>query len=215
MKITSMDISNKEFRKAIRGYDCDEVDEFLDKIAEDYEAMYKENSSLKEKLASYNDKLEHYAKMETTIQNTLLLAQNAAEQAKQSAQKEAEIALKNANESAQKIIDKAHNDVLQIHDEYEAIKQEFLKFRSKFRSFMTSQLEMFNSMEKDFLKTYSIGKETNEGIRAKENELQLEDIGDENIEKSVGSEFKVNNLEEDFLNDNTTLNEIKNFFVKE
>jgi cell division initiation protein len=215
MKITSMDISNKEFRKVIRGYDCDEVDEFLDKIAEDYEAMYKENSSLKEKLASYNDKLEHYAKMETTIQNTLLLAQNAAEQAKQSAQKEAEIALKNANESAQKIIDKAHNDVLQIHDEYEAIKQEFLKFRSKFRSFMTSQLEMFNSMEKDFLKTYSIGKETNEGIRAKENELQLEDIGDENIERPVGSEFKVNNLEEDFLNDNTTLNEIKNFFVKE
>ena len=47
MKITSMDINNKEFKKIIRGYDCDDVDEFLDQVAEDYETVYKENSSLK------------------------------------------------------------------------------------------------------------------------------------------------------------------------
>lgn len=47
MKITSMDITNKEFKKSMRGYNCDEVDEFLDKISEDYEELYKGNSSLK------------------------------------------------------------------------------------------------------------------------------------------------------------------------
>lgn len=215
MKVTSMDISNKEFRKAIRGYDCDEVDEFLDKIAEDYEGLYKENSSLKEKVASFNDRLEHYSKMEATIQNTLLLAQNAAEQAKQSAQKEADITIKNANETAQKLVDKAHNDVLQIHDEYEAIKQEFMKFRTKFRSFMTSQLDMFNNMEQEFLKSYNLGKETDDGIKVKENELQLEDISDENTDKTVDDNFKVNNIDENFFNDDSSLSEIKNFFVKE
>jgi cell division initiation protein len=91
LKITAMDITNKEFKKVIRGYSAEEVDEFLDKIAEDYEAIYKENSSMKEKLELLTEKVDHYAKMETTIQNTLLLAQNAAEQSKQTAQKESEI----------------------------------------------------------------------------------------------------------------------------
>lgn len=212
MRITSMDISNKEFKKSIRGYDTDEVDEFLDKIAEDYEIMYKENSSLKEKLTSINDKVEHYSKMETTIQNTLLLAQNAAEQAKQNAQKESDMIIKNANDSAQKLVDKAHNDVLQINDEYEAMKQEFLKFRTKFKSFMTSQLEMFNSMEKDFLKNYSIGKEESEDVKEKENEVIIEDS---DSDEQLNNEFNVGNIDEDFFKDNNSLNEIKNFFVKE
>lgn len=215
MRITSMDISNKEFKKSIRGYDCDEVDEFLDKIAEDYENLYKENSSLKEKLAAVNDKVEHYSKMETTIQNTLLLAQNAAEQAKQSAAKEAELVIKNANESAQKLVDKAHNDVLHIHDEYESTKQEFIKFRTKFRSFMTSQLDMFNSMEKDFLKTYNVGKENGKDITLKENEIQFEDISDEFSDNNESKEFTSNNAKEGYLDDRTSLDEIKNFFVKE
>lgn len=215
MRITSMDISNKEFKKSIRGYDCDEVDEFLDKIAEDYENLYKENSSLKEKLAAVNDKVEHYSKMETTIQNTLLLAQNAAEQAKQSAAKEAELVIKNANESAQKLVDKAHNDVLHIHDEYESTKQEFIKFRTKFRSFMTSQLDMFNSMEKDFLKTYNVGKENGKDITLKENEIQFEDISDEFSGNNESKEFTSNNAKEGYLDDRTSLDEIKNFFVKE
>ena len=51
-------------------------------MTEDYEALYKENATLKEKVLTLNEKLEHYAKIESTIQNTLLLAQNAADQAK-------------------------------------------------------------------------------------------------------------------------------------
>ena len=50
MRITSMDINNKEFKKGLRGYNADEVDEFLDKVAEEYEIMYKENSTLREKI---------------------------------------------------------------------------------------------------------------------------------------------------------------------
>mgnify|MGYP001073439776 FL=1 len=117
MKLTPMDINNKEFKRGLRGYNAEEVDEFLDEVVENYEEMYKENSNLKEKLANLNEKIEYYSKIETTIQNTLLLAQNAAEQAKSSAKKEAELMVKNANETAQKILDKAHNDVIQINDE--------------------------------------------------------------------------------------------------
>lgn len=206
MKITSMDITNKEFKKAIRGYDIDDVDEFLDKISEDYELLYKENSTMKEKIAALSDQIEHYNKMETTIQKTLVLAQNAADQAKQSAQKEADLILKNANETAQKILDKAHNDVIQITDQYDNVKQEFIKFRTKFRNFMNSQIDMFDSMEKDFVKNYNVGTELKE--------LKAKDIDEVEAEPEPQEDFKVSTIKEEFFNEDTNINEIKNFFVK-
>ena len=53
MKLTPMDINNKEFKRGLRGYNAEEVDEFLDEVVENYEEMYKENSNLK----AYIDKL--------------------------------------------------------------------------------------------------------------------------------------------------------------
>ena len=154
LTLTPMDINNKEFKRGMRGYIPDEVDDFLDEVIENYEQLYKENSIMKEKINTLNDQIEHYKKIEATIQNTLVLAQNAADQAKESAQKESDMLIKNANETAQKILDKAHGDVIQINDEYEACKQEFIKFRAKFRNFMNTQLETFDDLEKDFNKNF-------------------------------------------------------------
>ncbi|MEG0772934.1 DivIVA domain-containing protein [Clostridium sp.] len=201
MKITSMDINNKEFKRVMRGYSADEVDEFLEKVAEDYEIIYKENTTLKERLSVFQDKLDHYSKIENTIQSTLLLAQNAAEQAKASAQTEAELIVRNANDSAKRIIDKAHSDVLHINDEYERTKQEFAKFRSKFRNFMLSQMEMFQALEKDFDKNYNISTVVEETNNAAILNTKLNDKKVKEIEK-----FDYNTAE---------LEEIKSFFATE
>lgn len=201
MKLTPMDINNKEFKRAIRGYCADEVDEFLDQIVENYEELYKENSNLKEKITNLTEKVEHYSQIEATIQNTLLLAQNAAEQAKNSAKKEAEMMMKNANETAQKVMDKAHNDVIAINDEYERVKQEFIKFRAKYRNFMNTQLETFDDLEKDFIKNYNVSEPVEDELCEKEvstDAVCTEDTKEQSPEK----------LAEE-------LNEIKSFFVKE
>ena len=210
MKLTPMDINNKEFKKGLRGYNSDEVDEFLDDVVDNYEEMYKENANLKEKLANLNEKVEHYSKIETTIQNTLILAQNAAEQAKNSAQKEAELMVKNANETAQKVMDKAHGDVIHINDEYEKVKQEFIKFRAKYRNFMNTQLETFDDLEKDFVKNYNVSDPI------EEDEIIQEEI----LEKEVDIVSYINDKEEkpeeiqERVSLNDELNEIKSFFVK-
>jgi cell division initiation protein len=210
MKLTPMDINNKEFKKGLRGYNSDEVDEFLDEVVDNYEELYKENANLKEKLNNLNEKIDHYSKIETTIQNTLILAQNAAEQAKNSAQKESELMLKNANETAQKIMDKAHSDVIHINDEYEKVKQEFIKFRAKYRNFMNTQLETFDDLEKDFIKNYNVSDpiEDEEVIHHEIIEKQL-DVSNDINEKLV----KIEDIHENIsLNDE--LNEIKSFFVQ-
>lgn len=196
MKLTPMDISNKEFKRGFRGYDTEEVDEFMNEIIENYEDVYKENSRLKEQLSRVNEKLEHYVKIENTIQNTLLLAQNAAEQARESSQKESELLIRNANDTAKKILDKAHNDVISINDEFETVKQEFIKFRAKFRNFMNAQTQTFDELEKDLIKNYNVLEPLEEESKLIDNY----DITNKNIET----------LEDVYTED---MNEIKSFFA--
>ena len=194
MKLTPMDINNKEFKRGLRGYNPEEVDEFLDEVVENYEELYKDNSKLREKVTSLTEQIEHYSKIESTIQNTLVLAQNAADQAKSSAEKEAELVVKNANETAQRI---AHAYVIQINDEYDRVKQEFIKFRAKFRNFINTQLETFDDLEKDVTKNYNISTPVEEEA-AIDSEVQFDE-----------ESFKL--IEEDVLTDN--IDEIKSFFA--
>lgn len=203
MRITSMDIENKEFKRTVRGYNPYEVDEFLDQIAEDYETLYKENSILNEKINILDEKIEHYKKIESTIQKTLVLAQNSAEQVKLSAQKEAELIIKNANDSAQKIIDRANNDVLKINDEFDRIRREFNKFRTKYRNFMNSQIELFERMEKNFDEYYSLGKSIKEEI--KEKSVDMKEI-------NISNNFNVNDINKEIGNGDD-LETIKTFFA--
>ena len=198
MNLTAMDIDNKEFKRGLRGYSVEEVDEFLDQVVENYEELYKENSRLKESLSRVNEKLEHYEKLEATIQNTLLLAQNAADQAKESSEKQAELIIGNANETAQRILDKAHGDVISINDEYEKVKEEFIKFRAKFRGFMNTQLQTFDELEKDLTKNYSVSQPVdNYEIHEKEAETT-------NTEEK--EEFNVEDLNDD-------INAVKSFYA--
>lgn len=200
MRLTSMEITNKEFKKAMRGYSQEEVDEFLDKVAEDYEILYKENSVLKEKVAAVDERLTHYEKMENTIQKTLVMAQDAAEHARVNSKIEAELTIRTANEAAKQIIDKSNNDVISINEEFEKIRQEFNKFRAKYRNFMKSQLEVFDDMEKEVIKHYSIGYSVDE-----------KEFG-----TALASEFTedaTDNSNYEQIAENT--DEIKNFFEKE
>lgn len=149
MTITPNEIINKEFKKVFRGYDIDEVDEFLEELSEDYEKIYKENLNLKEKIEALNEKISHYANLESTLQNTLLLAQSAADQAKENSKKEAEIIIKNAQETANDLIKKAEQRVLEINKEYEILKNEYNMFKGRFRALLESELE---NIDKDYVR---------------------------------------------------------------
>ena len=197
MKLTPMDINNKEFKRGLRGYNPEEVDELMDEIVENYEELFKENATLKEKLIVQTEQIEHYKKIEDTIQNTLVLAQNAADQAKDSSKKESDLIIKNANETAQRIVDKAHNDVIQINDEYDRIKQEFVKFKVKFRNFINTQLETFDDLEKDVSKNFNISAPIEESV----NEKEIVNMDEKVLRK----------LDEEVLTDD--IDEIKSFFA--
>lgn len=145
MPLTPLDIHNKEFSKGFRGYDEDEVNEFLDRIVKDYEVIIKENMTLKQRVQELQDKLEHYSKIEETLHNAIVVAQQTAKEVKENAVTEAELIRKEAEREAKRGIEEALVRSRKAQREIEDLVKQATVFRSRFRSLLEAQLEIINS----------------------------------------------------------------------
>ncbi|MFL6554570.1 MAG: DivIVA domain-containing protein, partial [Bacillus sp. (in: firmicutes)] len=96
MPLTPLDIHNKEFNKGFRGYDEDEVNEFLDQVIKDYELVLREKKEMEERLNDMNERLGHFVTIEDTLNKSIIIAQEAGEDVKRNAQKEAKLIIKEA-----------------------------------------------------------------------------------------------------------------------
>lgn len=89
--LTSMEIGKQSFNRGLFGYNRKEVDLYLEKIAQDYEYLYFENSRMKDEVDQARQELQKYKTLEETMHNSLILAQQSAEIYKANAHKEAEL----------------------------------------------------------------------------------------------------------------------------
>ena len=80
--LTPIDIQKQEFDVKFRGYNADEVDNFLDLVGSDYEKLYKENLELKQQLKTFSKEIENYRAMENSLKESIVLAQTAADDVK-------------------------------------------------------------------------------------------------------------------------------------
>lgn len=140
MSLTPMDIQNKEFERGFRGYKQEEVDEFLEKVAKEFERIVKEKVSLEEKISLLEEKLAQYQKLENTLHNSIIVAQETAEDVKRNANKEAELIRKEAEKEARRIIEEARYKASRILAEHEEIYKQAQIFKLRFRSFIEAQL---------------------------------------------------------------------------
>lgn len=142
-------ILDKDFKRAMRGYSIEEVDEFLDELADDFENNTREINGLKERLTIANEKLKKFEQLEKNIQGTLLLAQSTAENSKVQAVKEAELILREAEEQASKKLMDAEKENQKLHYENERIRSEFSLFRRRIIGFMEAQVDSFKNLSLD------------------------------------------------------------------
>ena len=148
--ITPLDIENKKFSKQMmNGYSVEEVDDFLDDLTADYTRNYKETAELKAKVDELNQSLEHYKSIESTLQNTLVMAQTTAEDIKSVAQKQADQIVNEAKSVAQKQADALDNEIIAKRKELEDVKKQFDIYKAKMESLLISQLELLKDINKD------------------------------------------------------------------
>ncbi|HEX9696038.1 MAG TPA: DivIVA domain-containing protein [Actinomycetota bacterium] len=126
MTITPHDIQNKEFREAFRGYNEDDVDTFLDEVAEEFGRVFAENQRLRIQLASVQqDAAQHGAPIPAPAVSAPAPAVRAEERAEAreemkralvATQRAAEAALEEAKRRAAEIIARADQRAKEIDE---------------------------------------------------------------------------------------------------
>ncbi|MCL1630930.1 DivIVA domain-containing protein [Sporolactobacillus sp. CPB3-1] len=145
MPLTPLDIHNKSFSRGFRGYDEDEVNDFLDQIIKDYEALIREKKDLEQQIKNSNEKLSHFSNIETTLNKSILVAQETAEEVKQNANKEAKLIVMEAKKNADRIINEALEKSRKVTLNIEELKKEANVYRTRFQMLIEAQLELLKS----------------------------------------------------------------------
>ena len=141
---TPIELENITFKKAALGYDKDEVMGFISRIYQDYDKLYKENLTLKDKNNMLSDAIREYKSMEDALRDTVVTAHSISDEVKKNAHKEAEVIIKDATLQKEEMIAKALQEADEIQAKVANLKQEFSIYKSKIRSLIQSQLEILD-----------------------------------------------------------------------
>lgn len=126
--LTPLDIENRKFSKQVmNGYNVEDVDDFLDEIVINFEKNYKELAEANSKIEKMESELAHYKNLETTLQNTLIMAQTTAEDVKSVAKQQAEQVVNEAKVQANQLINDAKTESEKIISETQQQSQKKLE----------------------------------------------------------------------------------------
>ena len=188
MRITPMDIEQQEFSKSFRGYNEEEVDDFLDKIVKDYEELINENVRLNEEIERMQEKLKEFSEIEETLRSALLNAQKSAEEMKGRVESEAKIIIEKAELEAKALKQQVFQRKDLVKNEINNLRRYKFTFKEKFKSMLNLYLKMIENEEFEEEGKYEI----------KENKVSEEKIENKVYKKKteeIFSEEKTGKLE--------------------
>ena len=156
MRITPIDIRQQQFTlKLFRGFDVQEVDAFLEDVANDYEQLVKENALLKEQVASLEERARGVADREKMLQDTLVTTQRMAEELKENGRREAQLMVREAELQADKLLEEARAEEGKIKNQILVLK----RARRQLAEALRGTIEMYQRMIAEELKNEGTAKE--------------------------------------------------------
>ena len=158
MPIKPVDVRRKEFRNGFRGYDANQVDDFLDAVADEFERSYTENQRMREEVSSLRDRLQQFEDLEGSIRAALVHAEQAAndlrraankdaEDVRQSARREAEFTIREAQSRSHQMLADSSARIERVQESYEALQEAKRSFANDFRHLLKTYMEMMENME--------------------------------------------------------------------
>ncbi|WP_125571965.1 DivIVA domain-containing protein [Lacticaseibacillus songhuajiangensis] len=150
--LSPMDIRDKSFNVKMRGFDQDQVNDFLDQIIADYEGALKKVETLTDSLKEAQDKVTHYEGMENAMNQAIIVAQDAADRLKTTseedaqkvqdeAEKNAEQILSEASDKSNKILADASDKARQLTIQSEDMRRNAQDFRDHLALLLRAELE--------------------------------------------------------------------------
>jgi cell division initiation protein len=158
MPIRPSDVRRKEFRNGFRGYDANQVDDFLDAVADEFERTYAENSRLREEVSSLRERLQQFEELEGSIRAALVHAEQAAndlrrtaaweaEDARKSANREADLTIREAQARSHQMLAESSARVERIQESYDALQEAKRGFTNDFRQLLKTYADVMDNME--------------------------------------------------------------------
>jgi cell division initiation protein len=147
MKLTPLDIRQKEFRRAMRGYSDEDVDIFLDEVADEFERLFQENMDAQERIQRLEQQVAQYDGLKETLQKTLITAQQQADELKSNSRKEGELILRDAELRGRDILSESYADKQRVQQSLISLRQVEEDFRFKFKSLLEAHLNLLNEDE--------------------------------------------------------------------
>lgn len=193
MRITPMDIEQQEFTRSFRGYNEEEVDDFLDKIVKDYEELINENVRLNEEIEKLQEKLKEFNQIEETLRSALLDAQKSAGEMKAKVESEAKIIIEKAEMEAKALKQQVFQREDLLKSEINNLRRYKFTFKEKFKAMLNLYLRMIE----------------NEDFEEKGNFKNEEKVFKEKIEEKI-SEGEANKLEGLAKEPNSKIEETEN-----
>lgn len=145
--ITPHDLEVKVFERSMRGYKCEEVDEFLELLQQDYERMYKENGVLKNKIGVLVEKIEEYKKNDESLREAIISAQKMGDNIIGDANKKAELIVREAEQKASAALQNATQQVYREQEKLQDAQREYKLFQSKLVSMYQAQITLMQSLD--------------------------------------------------------------------
>ena len=155
----------ENFTRVMRGYDPDEVNNFLDQVIKRVEKMIADIDAKNKLIVDKNDeirrlkskidetsalkeKLEQYERMESTLNRAILMAQKTSDQLKVAAHRESEIILDDAKKNASRIVNEALIKAEKIENDADMMKRNINVLKRRLKNIVESQLEIIDDMDK-------------------------------------------------------------------
>lgn len=142
LRMTPLDIQQMVFTVGFRGYNREEVNRFLEEVAQTVESLNRDNAARRDTIASLEQQLVELRRTESTLSSTLLSAQSMAEDVKRSAQREADLVVKEAELKAGELIRKARVDLTDTQRDLSSLQKQRLLMVERLRG----SLRMFERM---------------------------------------------------------------------
>lgn len=146
VNISPLDIQQQQFKgKMIGGLDPNDVDSFLQLVANQMENLIRENSDLKDQCRRSAADLDDLRQRETNLRETMLAAQKITEEMKANAQKEANLTVTEAEIKAERLLADAEQRLLQLNTQIHELRREKLQFEASFKSVLENHLKLLTS----------------------------------------------------------------------
>jgi len=161
-KMSGLEIQLKEFSKSLRGYDINEVKDFLDDVAKQLETLEFENRTLKDRIREKELNLMEYKEREGMLKDTMVTAQKVTDNIKKDANREAIQIITQAKINAETLVREARQNMRKTIEELNRLKKQKMEIAASLRSALESQLRMVKQFdtEKDDLIELNITHDT-------------------------------------------------------